>query len=135
MADQSTVAGRLVLLTLGTLVAVAPLCSTVIAAPEGSAATGIHGDHAMSPASHHAPAVKLTNVTLSGSHHGEHCAPHSCCAAALVKTARLKQADGTAVLALMAAAPTASQDSCSLASVAGPGATPEAAVAHVPLRL
>ena len=134
LTDRSAPAGRIVLLAVAALVALAPLCSAVVAGPEANSPTGVHGAHAMGAAQNDAPIVMLTNVTISGNH-GEHCTPHSCCSAALVKTARLKQADGTAILAVMAGTPTASQDSCSLASVAGPGATPEAAVAQVPLRL
>ena len=135
MTSRSTRAGRLALMAVATFVALAPLCSAVIAAPQGTEATSLHGDHAMSSASHEAPTGMLSNVAIGGSHHGEHCTPHSCCAAALVKTARLKQTDGTAVLAVRAATSNASQDSCSLVSAAGPEATPDTAVAHVPLRL
>jgi len=135
LTDRSTPAGRLVLLTVAAFVALAPLCSIVIAAPQGSSVAALHGDHAMSSTQHDAPVAILTAATIGGAHHSEHCTPHSCCAAALVKTARLKQADGTAVLAVATTTAIESQDSCRLARVAGPAATPAAAVAHAPLRL
>jgi len=132
VVNRGTSVGRLVLLTVAALVAVAPLCSAVVADPAMDSASG---KHAMGAAQHETPMVMLTNIAISGNHHGEHCTPHSCCSAALVKITRLKQADGTAVLAVIADASSESQASCSLASATGPGATPEAAVAQVPLRL
>ncbi len=135
MTSRSTLAGRLVLLTVATLVAVAPLCSTVVAAPEETGEIATHGDHRMASASHEAPAEMFTNVTLRGGHHGEHCAPYSCCAAALVKTARLKQTDGTAVLTLMAETPAASRGFHALSIGTELEMPLEAAAASAPLRL
>jgi hypothetical protein len=135
MIDRSTLAGRFALLAVATFVALAPLCSTVAAAPAGSDMAALHGDHVMSSAHHDAPVTMFANVAISGNHHGDHCTEHSCCSAALVKTTRLKQADGTAVLAVVAQTSTKSQNSHRLVHVAGPASTPAAAVTPAPLRL
>lgn len=132
MINRSTLVGRLVLLTAATFVALAPLCSTVIAAPEGSGVTALEGAHAMGSAQHGSP---VATTTVSSVHHGQHCALHSCCAAGLVKTARLKNSAGTAVSAVVAQTATESADSCWIANVAGPTATTGAAGANAPLRL
>lgn len=124
--------GRFVLLTVATFVALAPLCSTVIAAPEGSGVTALEGAHAMGSAQHGSP---VATATVSSVHHEQPCTLHSCCAAGLVQTARLKNSAGTAVSAVVAQTATESADSCWIANVAGPAATTEAAVAHAPLRL
>ncbi len=135
MIDRSTLAGRFALLAVAAFVALAPLCSTITAAPAASDMAALHGDHAMSSAHHDAAMTMLTNGTIGSNYHGDHCTEHSCCNAALVKTARLKQADGTAVLAVVAETATESQNHHQLVHVAGHAATPEAAVAHAPLRL
>jgi len=101
MIDRSSLAGRFALLAVAAFVALAPLCSTVIAAPAASDMVALHGDHAMSSAQRDAPLATFTNIAISGHHHGGHCTEHSCCSAALVKTARLKQSDGSAVLAVV----------------------------------
>lgn len=124
--------GRFVLLTVATFVALAPLCSTVIAAPEGSGVTALEGAHAMGSAQHGSPVAR---GTVSSVHHEQPCTLHSCCAAGLVQTARLKNSAGTAVSAVVTQTATESADSCWIANVAGPAATTGAAVAHAPLRL
>lgn len=135
MIDRSTPAGRFVLLAVAAFVALAPLCSTVVAAPETPGTAAMHADHAMGAAQHDAPVAVFTSAVISDHRHGEHCTAHSCCKAALVKTARLKHADGTDRLAVAVETAMESRDSCRLADVASPAATPEAAVAHAPLRL
>ena len=134
MMNRSTAAGRFVLLAVAAFVALAPLCSSVLAAPQGSDVAARYGDQAVSSAHDDSPVAAISAATISGNH-GDHCTEHSCCSAALVKTARVKQTEGTAVLAVVTEAGTESRDSCRLANVARPAAPPEAAVAHAPLRL
>ena len=135
MIDRSTPAGRFVLLAVAAFVALAPLCSAVIAAPQESGTAALHGDHAMRSAQHDAPVATFTSAALSGPRHGSHCTPHSCCAAALVKNVRLGHTDGTAVPPAVTATVAESQRGCRLASAAGPVSAPEAAGTHAPLRL
>jgi hypothetical protein len=135
LTDWSGSAGRLALLTLATLIVLAPLCAGIGAGVEMQGGAAVHVAHGMETAAQEAPIANLTIVTIRGDRRCEQCVPQSCCSVALVNTARLKQVDGAAVLAVMIDTQIASQNPGPLVGVARPEATPGAAVAHVPLRL